>query len=111
MTFEPGKKYYAYQKSLGLMEVEFVGEETKNDKKTRMFKNKQGNVFEMVDTQLDYFKPSKDEAFLYYFLSVQELYIEEIERKENDIKKYRKKLYELQDKYSYLKEIYPEEFI
>lgn len=103
MNFIPGKKYYMYTKVLSLYTVECI-----EDNK---FKNEQGNIITLNPGQLKFLKSSEDEAYLEYYLESQSSFIEEIEHLKQKLMKVQKSKEILDKKFSYLKDIFPEEFI
>ena len=103
MNFIPGKKYYMYTKVLSLYTVECI-----EDNK---FKNEQGNIITLNPGQLKFFKDSEDEAYLEYYLGEQNIINEEIDNLKQKLTKLQTKKENLDKKFSYLKDIFPEEFI
>jgi len=65
----------------------------------------------MDKQKIDQLRPNIDEAYLKAFLDDRNLYMREIVKYEDGIKKTKDKLNKLNKQFGYLKNIYPEEFL
>lgn len=99
----PGQMYYMYRPNLGLYELEYV--------EKLLFKNKLGNIVKLTESQLEFYHDSLDKTHLDYYLNERDSITKAINNIQRDLNNYIKELKELEDKYSYLKNEFPEELI
>ena len=102
MIYQEGKTYYRFSETISLNEYIY---------KDKKFFTKKGNKVSFNEHQLSMIKETPDEAVLTWFLEERETRLGHVRDQEKRLQRYKKDLSNLEEKYDYLKEIYPEEFI
>jgi hypothetical protein len=110
MDFKVGQTYYITLPSLGLMELEYIGDSGMRYS-PHVFKSDQGKEIKLNDTQIEQIFDSIDAAYIHNYKNQTEFLRDSIDRMEKTINTYKRDLEELHKKYEYLKEKYPEDFI
>lgn len=106
-NLQPGDKIYTVLNMGTLIENTYISTNTGKF----LFKNEQGNKVTMSELQLEYCYLDKDKAILEWYINEQESLTSDINQMKERILKKEKKLQKLDNKYSYLKIKFPEEFI